>query len=126
MSKYKLTQIPNECKKNLIELCLEYEHGDADMSEKELFSFEISGNQLDSFSEFYNKLELTSNMIDQHRVYSGELDRELLSSDNEISHSDFYVELPRDCIYSYEVVAMSIAGVVYYDGDGEKYTFERV
>lgn len=127
MSNYKLTPLKTKRKENLIELCLSFEHGDADKSEEEVFSFNADHNcNLDDFAEFCKKLSLASNMIDRHRCYSGALDRELLSVDNEISHKGFSVEIPRDCIYDYSVANMSVSGAVYYDEHGSKFVFERV
>lgn len=127
MAKYKITPCKTTRKENLIEICLHYEHGDADKSEEEIFSFTADHKlNLDDFAEFCNKLKLASSMIDGHRYHSKDIDPELLTVDNEIVYKDFSVELPRDCIYDYRVVNMSVGHAVYYDEVGSKYVFEAI
>lgn len=123
---YKLTPLNKTPKKaNLIEIALEFEHGDSDLSEKEIFSFNVTGDNLEDFSIFCEKLSNAEAMINQHRCYSSPLNRELLSRDNQISYKGFSVELPRDQIYSYDVVSMSVIGAVYYDENGDRYSFDK-
>lgn len=123
---YKLTRIRDIPKKvNVVQLSLCFEHGDADLTENETFSFGVTEADLDSFGVFCQKIALASDMIDSHRCYSKPLDRELLSTDNQITHGKFSVELPHDRIYSYGVVAMSVNGAVYYDEHGDRYSFDK-